>query len=381
MMMAKSSLDQRQVVYVNIDRLVLDKSNPRLFSSKKPTTQEQVFKLLWSEMAIDELVYSIAANGYWVEEPLFVIPEVRGQNPEDPNTKLVVIEGNRRLAAVILLRDQRLQERIKATKIPQLTKAQRQALEFLPVSVYKTRKELWAFLAFRHINSPQPWDAYSKASYVVQVHEDFGIAIETIANRIGDKHSTVSRFIRGYRVLQQAEDLGLFLQTDRATNRFYFSHLYAAVSYPEFQKFLSIEGKKPEMRNPVPKSKHGNLRELLVWLYGNKREQKPSLIASQNPDLNILREVISNPNSLDALRADVPLYRAHEIGIGDESRFKEAISRAIENLRQAKQSVTLGYKGESYIFETMQELFTLAESIKSEMERTLEKKKSRKPKQ
>src|SRR5436190_21758598 len=82
-----------------IDQLDLDDENPRLASaSEEPDTQKALLRVLWDEMAVDEVALSIAANGFFQEEPLFVIPKKGATN------KYVVVEGNRRLAAVRLLR-------------------------------------------------------------------------------------------------------------------------------------------------------------------------------------------------------------------------------------------------------------------------------------
>jgi len=89
--------------WMSVYRLLLDKDNPRLASGNGADTQFDILKLLWTEMAVDELVLSIAANGYFPEEPMFVIPEHPTDDPNHENTRFVVVEGNRRLAAVLIL--------------------------------------------------------------------------------------------------------------------------------------------------------------------------------------------------------------------------------------------------------------------------------------
>ena len=63
-------------------------------------------------MAVDEIVISIASNGYFPYEPLFAEPIRDG--------KFAVIEGNGRLAAVMLLRSPEAQRKVKATGLPTL---------------------------------------------------------------------------------------------------------------------------------------------------------------------------------------------------------------------------------------------------------------------
>jgi len=77
---------------------------------------------LWVEMAVDELVYSIAYNSYYKTEPLLVVQNSEGQAGPDLE-KMVVIEGNRRLAAVKILVDDHLKETLKITSAPTITEA------------------------------------------------------------------------------------------------------------------------------------------------------------------------------------------------------------------------------------------------------------------
>lgn len=328
--------------------------------------QEGLLKVLWTEMAVDEVAFSIAANGFFAEEPLFVIPG--NQQKKDEKDKYIVIEGNRRLAAVILLRDKKLREKLKATDLPVITEEQRKSLDEIPVSIYPNRESLWTYAGFRHINGAKPWDPFSKAKYVATVHEEYGIPLRELAAKIGDRHTTVIRLYRGYKILLQAESQASFDREDRVKNRFYFSHLYTAADQVEFQKFLGIDSEKSLRPNPIPKSKLDNLQELMLWLYGKKSEKVDPIVRSQNPDLSMLRDVISKPASLSALRKGYSLARSHDISIGDKRRFANSLIAAKEELQQAKGAVTTGYSGEQDLYETIIDIEVLATKIKEEME-------------
>ena len=75
-----SSVVAEEVYDAPIEQLLLDMKNPRLASGAGGETQEDLLKVLWTEMAVDEVAFSIAANGFFREEPLLVIPgdEVKG---------------------------------------------------------------------------------------------------------------------------------------------------------------------------------------------------------------------------------------------------------------------------------------------------------------
>ena len=356
----RTNNSKESIVDMAVDELLLDAQNPRLASGASGKTQDDLLKVLWDEMAVDEVALSIAANGFFREEPLFVIPDGKGKH--------IVVEGNRRLAAVLLLRDETKRKKVGATDLPSLSAAQRTKLDLLPVSVYRNREDLWQYFGFRHINGPKPWDAFSKAQYVAEVHEKYGVPLDEIASSIGDRHTTVSRLFRGYKILEQAETSAGFNREDRYRNRFYFSHLYTAADQPEFQKFLGVDPDKSLKQNPVPRGKLSELKEMMVWLYGSKADGKEPVVRSQNPDLNLLREVVSKKNALAGLRSGLSLERAFEIGIGDKRRFRESLTRAKEDLQQAKGTVTTGYAGEQDLHDTIKDILAYAETIKSEME-------------
>ena len=354
-----------EVTELPIDQLLLDKANPRLASliTQDEPTQDDLVQVLWTEMAVDEVAFSVAANGFYPNERLLLVKE-RGA------TKFTVIEGNRRLAAVRLLRDERLRTKVGATSLPSITSDLRKTLGTLPVEIYPNRKALWAYLGFRHINGTKPWDAYSKAQYVAQVHEDYDEPLEEIARRIGDRHSTVVRLFHGYQVLRQAERKAGFDKEDRTRNRFHFSHLYTAVDQPEFRGFLGITDDRWKKSDPVPKGKLPELKELVVWLYGQKSAGLDPLIRSQNPDLNKLRRIVGSKSSVAALRSGYSLDTAHDISIGDRQRFRDAIVSAKEELQKAKGTVTTGYAGD-------EDLLTMAEGIVDTSRRILDEMKEK----
>jgi hypothetical protein len=179
------------------DELNFDRQNPRLvgYGIRPNTLDEEVIKILWQEMAVDEVAMSIVASGYWTQEPLIVTKE---------NGKWVVIEGNRRLAAVRALLDPKLAQIVGTDLAAQLKPAAKATIKNLPV-IKSTREDSWRYLGFRHVNGPARWSSYAKAEYIRFVHEKYKIPLEEIASQIGDRHRTVRRL---YRALFEGNTLG-----------------------------------------------------------------------------------------------------------------------------------------------------------------------------
>ena len=79
------------VMGVSVDCLDLDACNPRLTGMDAGASDEVIIAHLYRAEDLNELLQSIAANGYMDIEPFIVCRE---------NDRLTVLEGNRRLAAV-----------------------------------------------------------------------------------------------------------------------------------------------------------------------------------------------------------------------------------------------------------------------------------------
>lgn len=354
--------DTRPYQRIEVGKLLLDAKNPRLaeYALGDRPTQQELLKILWQKMAVDELAMSIGARGYFPHEPLFVEPE---------GDKLVVIEGNRRLAAVMLLLDAETRKRLKITDLPSITPSAAKELQKLPV-VRTTRKDLWQYLGFKHVNGPAKWGSYAKAQYIAEVRQNFDVPLEVIAAQIGDRNRTVQRLYRAMMVIKQAEDAGVFKREDRFHGSFSFSHLYTGLDYEGFKRFLQLKDESAESPTPVPNGRMRELGELCRWLYGNKKENVRPLIESQNPDLAILDDVLQKDAAIDTLRNGLPLQVARDVSLGDERIFRQALQDAKYALQKATGTLTTGFHKEHQdLLRTGREIAEIADDLVAQMER------------
>jgi hypothetical protein len=211
------------------------------------------------------------------------------------------------------------------------------------------------------------WDSWSKAQYIAQVHNDFGVPLDRIAESIGDTNQIVQRLYRGLMVLNQSVEQAGYKIDDRSKGHLSFSHLYTGLDYTGFQSHLGLQtdgGFKP---NPVARRQLGNLKELMVWLYGSKEEGKAPVIRTQNPDLKRLDDVLKDRRALGALRSNLGLDVAHQLSRGEPARFRELLTHARYDLQQAKGLVIDGFKGERDLFDMAQSICTIADSLREDM--------------
>jgi len=353
-----------------VKSLYFDKANPRLaeYGVTDTTSEEQILRILWDAMDVKELVQSIAASGFFPHEALIVAKE-QGKN--------IVIEGNRRLAAVKLLLGEQVAKENK-WEIPSIPKDDRKKLEELP-TIFSNRVDSWRYLGFKHVNGPAKWSSYAKADYIAEVHRQYGISLGDIANQIGDRHRTVQRLYRGLMVIEQAEREKVFDREDRFRQRFAFSHLYTGLDYEGVSSFISLKSENEETKNYVPKEKIKELGELCVWLYGSRKEKRAPIIASQNPDLRRLNAVLGSREAIAALRAGSELSKAFEISRPPTVLFEESLLGAKRELTTARAYLSTGYDNSEALLRIAGSIANMADDIYTEMERKInpEKKKTR----
>ena len=348
-----------EIVRLPTADLHFDWKNPRLaeYGITARTTDDKIISTLWDAMDVQELVQSIAASGYFPHEPLIVTTE---------DEKYIVIEGNRRLVAVKALTDPGLAKSL-GWDGPTLTKSALAELDNLPVAI-SGREESWRYLGFKHVNGPAKWSSYAKAKYIADIHREYKISLVDIAEQIGDRHKTVQRLYRGLMVLEQAEQEKVYDREDRFRQRFAFSHLYTGLDYDGISKFLSLEPADAEIATPVPKEAVKKLGELCVWLYGNRKENKPPVVESQNPHLRQLNAVLANREAVAALRAGENLAASFELSLPPTAVFEDALLAAKRELQRARGHLTAGYDKSEELLRIAGTVANLADDIYEEME-------------
>lgn len=350
------SQENAQILYKKSTDLIFDKENPRLVEFRAMDySEERLINLLWKEMAVDELVMSILAYGFFEHEPLYVMAT--------QNDKFTVLEGNRRLAAVRSILNPGIVSGGKMDKfVHQITDEIKVSLEtHIPVIVLKNRQNAWQLLGFKHVNGPAKWGSYAKAKYIAQVHNDFGISLDKIAEQIGDTNKTVRKLYQGLMVLEQAMNQAEFSLDDIRTPRLFFSHLYTAIGYEKFRTYIGLPDDF-EDPNPVPSEKIKHLQEVMDWLFGSKKRGVEQCIRTQNPDLRRFVEILDNDLSLSALKAGSSIDVAFDLTIDDNDALSDALVKARLALDKASSKVG-SFSGDEKLVRQAGTVFNLADSI------------------
>lgn len=336
---------KRPQVNKSVDLLHLDSQNPRLPEEARGKSEEALLVVLYKEFYLDELADSMAKNGYFDEEPLVAVPLKLPSDLEDvdphskefqdfinrDSTELIVVEGNRRLAAAKLLLDLVLREKLRIKHWPDLFEHVADDLRILPVIVYSRRSEVIPYLGVRHIVGIQKWDSYAKARYVVQLVES-GLSIKEVKEQFGDKRDSVTLSYVGYKLLEQVEDEFDF---DTRQAKRDFSLLLLAIGQGNIKRFLGLPRKLSEVNSdePVATENLENLRTLVTWIFGDGKKER--VITDSRLITNRLSHIVTSSEAVSYLERTGDLEGAYERTDGEEKMLLGYLSKANRKLEEA----------------------------------------------
>jgi hypothetical protein len=309
---------------VDPNDLKLDLHNPRM-AEMEFQDEEQVLRHLIKEYDVDELVLSILTAGWLDYEPLIV---------ERPTN--TVIEGNRRLAALRLINDGTLREKVNYS-LPETEGAHADSSpNLISVRYADDRKDAYVYIGFKHINGPFKWDSLAKAKFAADwLHAGHGV--ETVSRTLGDSNNTVVRLVNGWNVLQKAIELGFDVSQTSSIGPLPISHLYTALSRPDFKIFLGVTRGPKEIieGSDITPDHHDDLLSAMSWIYGQKQKGEIALVKSQNPDLGKLVRVIAMPVAREELVANRDLDTAFSMLTPANIKFETSLRQAARACEKA----------------------------------------------
>jgi hypothetical protein len=299
-----------------VEDLRLDPDNPRMPDVTYPS-QEAALIALARVADLGELVNSIGNSGWLDFEPMIILSDG------------TVVEGNRRLAALLVLRHPELQEKLGIAVPPDLRTEARP--KTVAVNVVASRNDAREFIGFKHVNGAFKWDTYAKARFAYEWYVDTR-DIDTIGKKLGDSHNTVKRLVNAYAVLKRSEESG-FDRDNIEKKNLYFSHLFTALPAPSVRAYLGIQETPSQLltMDSVPKEKSTQLVQFMTWLYGQGDTR--ATVRTQNPDLGKLVQVLGNSRAVLALESTGTLSEAWEMVEDKSVAFSNAVLRLRTNVQ------------------------------------------------
>ena len=329
-----------QIYEVEVDQLLLDPLNPRLpFAGYGQVPQDRIIDYMLREGNIAELMGAIGEIGFQRSEPLLVTPVKDGEpdwNPDqDPKRPLYyVVEGNRRLTAVLLLLKPERAEYRRAT-ISSVAEEAKHRPEHIPVLVFAKREDLLDYLGYRHITGTKPWGALEKAIYLDQLRRARGTTdFQGLAKTIGSRSDYVAKLLTGLKVYRTIEEADFFDLPGVQRETVRFSLITTALGYAKLNDFIGLKSARDHEAGGLDRDA---LRQLTDWIFRPGIEGRTRLGDSRN--LGDLGEVVSEPAALAAFESGRPLTEAVLLTGQPTEVFREAVEAAYSRLQDAQSGV------------------------------------------
>jgi len=326
----------KEIKYASLEAFRLDPENPRLgnlFAGKAPSSKQILDEM--EDWKLDELAISfLSSGGFWVQEALLAIREQVGSK-----TFLTVVEGNRRLAALMKLKELTDGTAVKSAKWRQIaaladeTPPNAALFEKIPFLLVDSRRDVDEYLGFRHVTGIEEWHPAEKAAYISKLIDDRGMSYVDVMRKIGSKTATVRQHYIAYRLLCQMREADV-LPDEGIQDR--FSVMYLSLRTPGVQQRLGINlSAEPDTaRKPVAKEYEDVLPDFARWLFGNE-ENGP--LFSDSRQVDTFGAILESDQAFDYLRRtkDARFDTARRLAGGDLPETVENVKKASEHIRLA----------------------------------------------
>ena len=326
-------VEKTKFIEVDIQNLKLDHINPRLPERLKGANDKDVLNWMLSDATLIDLMASISENGFFSGEPIIVIPD---------NQNYIVIEGNRRLAAIKLLANPDLAT-ISPKAVESLSndaKAKNNIPEKLWVYIVNERREVENYLAFRHVTGVKQWPVISKARYLNHLYQQRPIktisVYKDLAKEIGSKTPYVRRLLTGYKVFEIIQSRKYYNIPDLDEENFDLSLITDAITmHAAIAEFMGID---MESEMPFENLSLERLKEVTEWLYQKLSNGKTRI--GDNRNLRVLNKVIQNNEARESfISGEKNLKEAAELTDLADENIRLYLTKALQNLVEAQKIV------------------------------------------
>ncbi|OWK69212.1 hypothetical protein [Pedobacter sp. AJM] len=219
-----------------VSSLHLDINNPRIKYRGIPLNQTQIIDFLIKSEKVYELAKKISEEGYFVGEAPIICIE---------NDKKVVLEGNRRTAALKILQNpNKYLSKVRANVL----------LKNILKNNIPTNRKLRCFISpnrllanpiiySRHNGlSLERWKTGNQYLFVAEMYYEDGLSIEDICDVLNETKSKVIKPLKAYNLFLEGQDVlnrEVNIQIDIAT--FDFTNLERFFNYDDARKLLGID--------------------------------------------------------------------------------------------------------------------------------------------
>lgn len=321
-----------KIDFISLAQLRLDKENPRLpLSFRQPDrTEKSIVNWLLDDASIIELMMAIGQSGFFVGESLLVI-----ENKQDTGT-YTVVEGNRRLASLLLLQDSSLAD-VHKIKISKVLEETANRPDKIPCIIFEDRSDILQYLGYRHVTGVKSWSLTAKARYLHSLLPTLEESSPTeryreLAKKIGSRSDYVKKMLVSHEIYSEIEDKNFYKIPKLDETTFHFNYISDSLSKENIRSFIGVNLDEEE---PLKDLNKKNLKELIDWFF-RKNEQNKSLVLGDSKQLKELNDVLSNQYALSHFRETGKLKESLKYVFQSSDTFHNAIQESLQSLKVAQ---------------------------------------------
>ncbi|MBW8042613.1 MAG: hypothetical protein FVQ85_21820 [Planctomycetes bacterium] len=312
---------------VDFNDLFFHEFNPRLSMREDHLSEKDVIRWMVIHGNILPLMESIGMHGYSPAEPLLVVKKQGSEN------QFVVVEGNRRLAAVKLLNNPALSgSESKAKSLVNTVSgvSEDQIPKELPVLEYKQKEDILPYLGFRHMTGVRPWGAMEKARYLRQLFDLYEDNYATQVELFEFLQRATSMGPRRAR-----KDLTSLAIYDRANKNKYwgikgiksveFSLIQTALNYKNIVNYFNL---RASTAYDLDNLNEQHTKDFFEWCFAHVPDDKSPTRLGESRNLRDLSKIVANAEALNQFKKGLPVLEAAEFAEDPISYLAELILSA-----------------------------------------------------
>lgn len=313
--------------FVDLASLNLDPKNPRLPLRLKDESKESIVQWMLTDASLVELMLAIGTNGFFPGEPLIIVEE---------SGKFIVVEGNRRLASLLLL-NEIVKPELQIGAVEQVKKLTTERPTNIPVIKFDKREDVEKYLGFRHVTGVKEWSPLAKARYlksIMSTEVDGTVTLEQyreLAKQIGSKRPYVQRLIVSYELYEVIETNSFFGIPDLDEETFHFTYLMDSLNRSEIREFLGIDFGQEEVLSGLYLDK---LQQLIDWFFRRLSSGKTVMIADSR-HLSVFVQVLIHDKAFENFQQSLDLFKAYDLTIDKSVNYRDLVHEAETCLNKA----------------------------------------------
>ena len=354
--------DQLREATLEIGQIFLDPNNPRFWDKNvtseypdKRITEEQVQAVANSNIkshGIKELRDSILRNGFLSLDRMVVRRIQESEN-------YVIVEGNRRFAALSMLRDEIYNEAVNEEGIDEdyLDRLYHDT-DTIDVLIYhggETHDISWLLQGIRHISGIRPWSPAQRARLVAEQIDNKGVGFKSAGQTFGLSAQAVGRLYRSYKALEQMQSDDEF--SSKAQND-YFTLFEESIRNKAVRDWLGWDNETFQFEDD------DNLKQFYSWISPDEDHERQARRIHDPRQIKQLGLLISREQDELLDRID-----EHEISIEQAYSMTTDMEESTE-WRQRLEKVRRLISGlpQNAIFEDTDEFLKSLEEIEQQIE-------------